>query len=78
MNLLARLRYWLARVEACQRCGREQPLIWWCEDKALWQEVTGCGEGGVFCPTCFDKLADEKGILLYWEATVWKRKAVEK
>lgn len=53
-------------IEFCKRCGQRQPLLWYVADE-LWQEVTG-QKGGVYCPECFDALAESKGILLQWSA----------
>lgn len=53
-------------VEFCKRCGRRQPLVWHVTDD-LWLEVIGQPEG-VYCPECFNALAAEKRMLLYWTA----------
>lgn len=51
--------------EFCEACGVVYSAIWLTED-AIWREVTGEDEG-MLCPRCFDGMADEAGILLYWE-----------
>ena len=56
-------------VEACELCGIAQPLIWTADDE-LWKEVTGIQDGsGIYCPQCFDKLAQEISVLLQWKPT---------
>ena len=68
MNWLARLKTFLSRhmllCEFCRRCGRQQPLIWWCADDALWERITGWKGNGILCPECFDKLARDQHVLL--------------
>lgn len=54
-------------IEFCQRCGRRQPLVWRAPD-ALWLEINEGKQGGVFCPECFDDLAQARGISLRWQA----------
>ena len=69
---MKRLRVWakhlMARhmtvIEFCKDCGVEQPVVWTAPD-ALWIEVWG-NEGGVLCPSCFDKRAAALGYLLRW------------
>lgn len=70
-SILARCKSLLARfvavVEFCHDCGREQPLIWHADD-ALWKAVHGDG-GGIYCPECFTKRAEAKGFpIVYWTA----------
>ena len=73
MNWLARLKTFLARrmllTEFCHRCGREQPLIWWCESDQLWTEITGWHGNGILCPECFDHLARQQRRLLRFTVT---------
>lgn len=63
---LARLRAWLLvlkghETEICCFCGRAVEVVWWCEDKNIWGQVTGwTNGGGVSCLKCFDRLFDKK------------------
>lgn len=72
MGLLARIKTLLCRyfalIEFCHRCGVRQPVVWWCDSDALWTEVTGCEGNGVYCPTCFDKMAKRKGVAIRFRA----------
>jgi hypothetical protein len=81
MGILARLKTFLAKyfliIECCHRCGIRQPLVWWCVDDAIWREVTGNEGNGVYCPKCFDRMADKKGIMIRWLATVEARRNVD-
>jgi len=43
-------------TEVCQRCGRKVRQVWWCPSNELWEQVVGCGRGGVLCIRCFDEL----------------------
>lgn len=53
--------------ELCSRCGRRYPHVWIASDE-LWERVTGRSDGGgLMCMTCFDRQAEENGIVLYWE-----------
>jgi hypothetical protein len=69
MGILAKIKTFLAKyfliIESCDRCGIRQPLVWWCEDNELYKRVTGT-ENGIFCPKCFDKMAEQKGIFIRW------------
>jgi len=80
-RILIKLKTLLAKyfliIEFCDYCGIEQPLVWWCESYGLWEEVTGNKSisekehaAGICCPTCFDKLANSKGIALRWYPVV--------
>ena len=52
--------------ERCQVCGMNYLIVWKAPD-SLWLELTGRRDGsGLICPQCFDILAREKGIELYW------------
>lgn len=52
--------------EKCQRCHSSYPYVWHAPDD-LWKSLTGITDGsGLFCITCFDAMADNKKILLYW------------
>ncbi len=54
--------------EHCQRCGRAYLTVWRASDE-LWQAVTGRTDGGgLFCPECFEAMAREKRISVYWDA----------
>lgn len=63
--------------ESCQKCGRSYVL--WHADDTLYGEVTGrwpkpWGDGtdrseaasGLFCPGCFDRMAEHRNIVLQW------------
>lgn len=52
--------------EKCQICGTNYLAVWKAPN-SLWLKVTGYEESsGLMCPQCFDALAREKGIGLYW------------
>jgi hypothetical protein len=72
---------WLHRDngETCQHCGR--PYILWHADDDLYGRVTGRwpypdGEcaSGLFCPACFDRMAEARGISLRWRPEIWAGK----
>ena len=73
VNWLAALKTLLCKfttlIEFCHRCGVRQPVVWWCESDEVWKQVTGCDGNGIYCPTCFDKMAAEKGISIRFIAT---------
>jgi len=52
--------------ERCRNCGKLYLTVWRAPDR-LWELVTGKKETGLLCPICFDRLARQKGIELYWE-----------
>lgn len=57
-------------TEICCYCGGGVNAVWWCPDKALWQQLTGWENGGgVACMRCFEGLATERGVFLKWTAT---------
>lgn len=62
--------------ELCDRCGRRYDAwLWWCPDGRLYAKLTGLEPvepypGGLFCPRCFDELAEEHGLLLQWQPYV--------
>ena len=73
--LKSKLARYLTVIEFCHDCGREQPVIWWCESNELWAEVAGQDyvekpyyAGGILCPKCFERRARKKGILIRWIA----------
>lgn len=53
--------------EKCQKCDKRYPYVW-ATSNDLWQKITNKETGGLYCVTCFDKMAREKGIYLNWEA----------
>ena len=54
-------------METCQRCGQVYETVWDTGDE-MWERVTGETNGsGLFCPACFEKMARELDIDLYWE-----------
>lgn len=73
MNIIANIKIniktflckYFILTEFCQRCGRTQLLDWWCEDDALYKDITG-NEYSIYCPKCFDIIAYKKGIALRW------------
>lgn len=58
--------------ESCYDCGDRYGrfgMLWWAggSDSTLWNTVTGFEDGdGLLCPSCFQKRADQKGVLLDW------------
>lgn len=57
----------LKEMEHCQKCGIPYETVWRAPDN-LWGKVTGHNDGGgLLCIQCFDKMAREQGIFLYWE-----------
>ncbi len=65
--LIERVRLPIVLIESCNICGREQPLVWWCDSDELWKEVTGYTENGIMCLECFDRQAEKRGISLRWK-----------
>ncbi len=54
------------QTERCQRCKKPYFDIWEVSDK-LWAVVTNRSDGGgLYCMSCFGKLARRKGIEVYW------------
>ena len=53
--------------ERCQKCERLFSTVWYAPDE-VWERVVG-GNGSL-CPGCSTKLAEGKGIPLYWECAV--------
>ena len=51
-------------IEYCNRCGKKQPLVWWA-DNEMFAYLNG-GSSGALCPACFDRAANDKGLLLRW------------
>jgi hypothetical protein len=51
--------------ERCQRCGRLYRTVYHAPD-LLWKRVTGKTGNGLYCPHCFDSMAREQGIELFW------------
>jgi hypothetical protein len=81
MNLLAWIKIimpqWIKdifnMVEFCERCGARQPIGWMCDSDELWKRVNGT-VNGTLCPLCFDKLAREQNIVVFWHAIEYKEK----
>lgn len=74
-RLLAALRQFVGAYvlgddgERCQDCGRSYVL--WHADDDLYDLVTGRSSNGapasgLFCPSCFDRMAGRRGIDLRW------------
>lgn len=63
-DLLCFLRFGSYLVEYCGACGVKQPLVWWCEDNALWAHIDPRNE--TLCPNCFDRRARQRDIFLRW------------
>jgi hypothetical protein len=58
-------------TEICCLCGRGVNAVWWCQDGALWEQVTGWIDGGgVSCMACFERAAVRQSVFLKWTATV--------
>jgi hypothetical protein len=57
--------------ELCEECGLNY-VLWHAPDD-LYTEVVGCA-GGLLCPACFDRIADDQGIVLEWVPTVFLRR----
>lgn len=56
-------------METCKICEKQYLAIWRCPDE-LWAKVlrTSIRNGLILiCPECFNRMAKEKGIELYWE-----------
>lgn len=52
--------------ELCRRCNRRYPTVWQAPDD-IFQQVTGITNGsGLLCISCFDVMAREKGVILFW------------
>jgi hypothetical protein len=45
----------------CQICHNPNPT--WSADNDLWNQVMG-SPNGIICPVCFEKKADEKGVVV--------------
>uniref|UniRef100_A0A6M3XNS9 Uncharacterized protein n=1 Tax=viral metagenome TaxID=1070528 RepID=A0A6M3XNS9_9ZZZZ len=57
---------------ACHNCKRKFREAWKCSDD-LWVIVSERHDGrGILCIRCFEKMAQEKGIDLYWECGAFK------
>jgi len=56
--------------EVCEDCGRGYPL-WRALDDLWWSVMDG--PGGLLCPGCFDRRADECGIQVHLWAVPWRR-----
>jgi hypothetical protein len=71
-SLLAFVKAGLARintvVEFCHDCGVRQPIVWSAPD-GLWLRLVG-RSGGVLCPACFDRRAQQAGLLLRWRPEI--------
>ena len=68
-RLIKRTLCWFIPViEYCHCCGAEQSLVWHVPDD-LWMLVAE-DKRAIYCPECFDRLAEEKGLLLRWTAVV--------
>jgi hypothetical protein len=53
-------------MEVCSICKKAYRTIWTAPDE-LWKKLNGGYEGGLVCIGCFDRIAREKGLVLYWE-----------
>lgn len=49
--------------ESCELCGRR--YVWWSASDYLYQAVVG-SDGGLYCPACFDRMAERHGLVLRW------------
>lgn len=56
----------LATFELCQRCGNRYSEIWEAPDN-LWKEIMNLNDGsGLCCLSCFNQIAENRGIALKW------------
>lgn len=55
-------------TEICQRCGFQVAVVWRASDE-LWERIVG-RPGGVLCVKCFDELCKQRGLFLYWRASI--------
>lgn len=54
-------------MEQCQYCEKHYEYVWSAPNKT-WEKVTGIiDDGGLSCMKCFDDIARQKGIVLYWD-----------
>lgn len=51
--------------DICQQCGGKNVV--WSADNDLWNELMG-GPNGIVCPQCFEKVAEEKGVSIIFNA----------
>lgn len=71
-GLIARIRATVLialgyETEICGLCGGKVEIVWWCEDEALWERLTGWANGsGIACIGCFDDLATREDLILQW------------
>ena len=55
-------------MEKCKRCKKDFESVWRVDDE-IWKRVQGDGDTGNLCANCFDQIARERGIELFWECT---------
>lgn len=56
-------------MEVCCICKKAYQTVWTAPD-GLWKQLNGGNEGGLMCIHCFDKLARQSGLNLFWECGV--------
>ena len=79
LEKISRARCWRGAAsrdsETCQDCGRRYSWSHWVSASELYVLVKGNG-GGTFCPRCFGKMAEAKGIRLLWTPILENRRTV--
>ena len=55
----------------CWVCGRSN-TVWFWSDKNVWDRIAPSNRyrHGIYCVSCFDKMARQKGICLAWTPTI--------
>lgn len=54
----------------CQRCGSANPT--WYAENDLFNKVNG-SPNGIMCPCCFELMAKEKGITVFFKPEVYEK-----
>lgn len=67
-------RYEITGTEPCQDCGGFNGLIWH-SPQPLWDELMH-RHGGLICPWCFTKRAEDEGIWITWTPMVARRNRI--
>lgn len=55
--------------EHCDVCGFPYQTVWRVSD-TIWEQVIGDLNINLICPSCFDVIAREIGLELFWEASI--------
>jgi hypothetical protein len=56
-------------MEVCCICKKEYKTVWTAPDD-LWKKLNGGNDSGLICIGCYDSIARENGLVLYWECAV--------